>query len=307
MAAPIGGDVTKVRLKDLKSFRYRINPEERQGAYGYYFFRPISLYVTYLALRLGFSANQVTVLQAVAGLAGAVCLAFPSPALSIAGIVLLQLGYLLDNVDGEVARFRQQVSLTGKYLDTLGHELVVPCMYFALGVSAYFRLGHFESVVFGFLAGLFSLRLDFAAMYQEAAQFVESKLDRSYDYYAFLKPGATPRLFRQKNEPSASRMLYALFAYPATMNIAALFIVADIWMSPITLFGYPVNLVYLFLMVYGTLLPLRRVYTIWKLAKGRETEKKYLMLINLLKDSGAATAGAESEEAPDTSAAPQKE
>ena len=98
---------------------------------------------------------------------------------------MLQFGFVLDNVDGEIARFRSQVSITGKYLDTIGHELVIPTMYFGLGT--YFQTNRFESVLFVFLAGLFSLRLDVVAMYQEAAQFIETKHDQSFQYYNNLQ------------------------------------------------------------------------------------------------------------------------
>lgn len=275
--------MTKITLKELKQFKYRINPEERQGAYGYFLFRPLSLYLTYIALRVGLTANQVTVLQTLAGLGGALCLAFPSTGLAIIGIVLLQFGFMLDNVDGEVARVRRQVSVTGKFLDTIGHELVVPSMYFALGVATYFRLGHFESVVCGFLWGLFSLRLDIATMYHEAAQLIETKLDQSYDYYATIKFEEAPKLYRRKNEQSALRLVYALFAYPATMNIISVVMLADLFLSPFKVIGYAINLSYILLIVYGTLLPIRRVITVWRLAKGREVERKYLGLIDLLK------------------------
>lgn len=276
--------MTKLTISELKQFKHRINPEERQGAYGYYLFRPLSLYLTYLALRLGLTANQVTVLQTLFGLAGSLCLAFPASAPAIAGIFLLQFGFLLDNVDGEVARFRRQVSVTGKFLDTVGHEFVVTSMYFALGVGTYFRLGHFESVIFGFLWGLCSLRLDMATMYHEAAQLLETKLDQSYDYYAQIKfQPVGPKLYRRKNEESAIRMVYALFAYPATMNIISIVLIADFFLSPFAVMGYPITLAYVVLMLYGTLLPIRRVFTIWRLAKGREVERKYISLIDLLK------------------------
>jgi phosphatidylglycerophosphate synthase len=265
--------LSKVTLSELKQFKHRINPEERQGAYGYYLIRPLSLYFTYVALRLGLTANQVTVLQIIAGLAGAVCLAFPSTAMTITGIALLQFGFVLDNVDGEVARFRKQVSVTGKFLDTVGHELVIPCMYFALGAATYFRLGHFESIVAGFLWGLFSLRLDISTMYHEAAQLLETKLDQSYDYYATIKFPNEKNLYRRKNEVSAVRMLYALFAYPATMNIISVVCIADLLIGPFSVMSRPINLTYLMLLAYGMLLPIRRTLTIRRLAVGREVER----------------------------------
>ena len=272
-----------ISLKQLREFKYRINPEERQGAYGYYFIRPLSLYVTYFALRLGLSANQVTVLQTVFGLAGAICLALPSAAWSILAILFLQFGFVLDNVDGEVARFRNQVSLTGKYLDTIGHTIVVPCMYFGLGIGNYFLLGHFESVIFGFLAGFFSIRLDFSILYHEAAQLLESKLAKSYDYYSKLDlpQEESSNLYRKKNEESWTRMLYAIFSYPSTMNIISILLIFDLFIPEFALFGSKINLVYAFLGIYGILLPIRRAYTIRKLANQREVERKYLALLKL--------------------------
>ena len=239
--------------------------------------------MTYLALRLGLTANQVTVLQTIAGLAGAVCLAFPTTAMTIAGIALLQFGFVLDNVDGEVARFRKQVSVTGKFLDTVGHELVIPSMYFALGVMTYFRLGHFESVVAGFCWGLFSLRLDISTMYHEAAQLIETKLDQSYEYYAAIKFPEEKNLYRRKNEESAVRMLYALFAYPATMNIISVVCTVDLLLGPFSIMGRGASLTYLMLLAYGMLLPIRRTLTIRRLAVGREVERKYITLVDLLK------------------------
>ncbi|MCZ6775681.1 MAG: CDP-alcohol phosphatidyltransferase family protein [Ignavibacteria bacterium] len=274
----------KVSIEELKQFKYRVNPEEHQGPYGYYFFRPLSLYLTYLALRLGLTANQVTVSQTIVGLMGVAFLASPTPTLTITGLLLLQCGYMLDNVDGEVARFRNQVSITGKFLDAINHELVVMGMYFSLGIGTYFRLGHFETVVFGFMAGFFSLRLDISTMYLEAARFVETRLDRSYEYYRGLQFGEHLKLHRQgKDEQSRKRVIYGLFAYPATMNIVTVLVLADLLLAPIDLFDYKISLIYVFLTLYGILVPIRRVYTVWKLTKGREVERKYLSLIDLLR------------------------
>jgi len=272
-----------VTLKELRNFKHRVNPEERQGAYGYYFIRPFSLYLTYLAIRGNLTANQVTVLQIISGVAGAVCMAIPTTAGALAGLALLQLGFVFDNVDGEVARFRKQASVTGKFLDSVGHEIVVPSMFFGLGVGTYFRTGNFESVIFGFLAGFFSLRLDIATLYQEAGQLIESKLNQAYDYYASFKYTGVENLYKRKNEESPIRMLFGLFAYPATMNIICVIVLLDVWLAPFTFAERQFNLAYLFLAIYGSLLPLRRVITIRKLVRARETEKKYVALVELMR------------------------
>jgi len=273
-----------VTLKELKNFKHRINPEERQGAYGYYFIRPFSLYLTFLAIRAGLTANQVTVLQILSGVAGAVCLAIPTTAFGLAGLALLQLGFVFDNVDGEVARFRKQASVTGKFLDSVGHEIVVPCMFFGLGLGTYFRTGNFESIIFGFLAGFFSLRFDIATLYQEAGQLIESKLNQAYDYYASFKYTGAENLYKRKNEESAIRMVFGMFAYPATMNIICVLVLLDLWLSPFMIADRQFSFAYVFLLIYGALLPLRRVITIRKLVRARETERKYVSLVELMQN-----------------------
>ena len=54
---------------------------------------------------------------------------------------LLHLGFWLDHVDGQVARWRGTVSLDGVYLDYLMHHLVNLALGFALGYGLCLRLG----------------------------------------------------------------------------------------------------------------------------------------------------------------------
>lgn len=275
--------VADVSLRQLREFKHRINPEERQGAYGLYFIRPISIYLTYAALKAGLTANQVTALQTLVGLAGAVCLAFPSNTIVVAGLVLLQLGFILDNVDGEVARYRGEVSVTGKYLDTIGHEFVIPSMYFALGVGSFFREGTFESIVFGFLAGMASLRLDVINMYHEAVQLLESKFDDAFTYYCEPESGEELKIYRKKNEEGLIRIAYAMFAYPAVMNIISVLLIADLFVLPVVFGGVRPGSVYVLLLLTGTLVPIRRAYTVWRIVRRREVERKYMSLIQAFK------------------------
>jgi hypothetical protein len=80
------------------------------------------------------------------------------------------------------------------------------------------------------------------------------------------------------------------------MNIITVLLLADIFLlPPLALFNYKISLVYLFLAIYGMLIPPRRVYTIWKLAKGREVERKYLTLIDLMKNQNKAASRKEEE------------
>jgi phosphatidylglycerophosphate synthase len=94
----------------------------------------LSPYFTLLCLRLGLSPDQVTLLGAAVGALGAGLLFLPLGWWSAAAVVALQVGYVLDFSDGQVARFTGRSSVAGSYLDWLTH-FYVPVLT-ALGVAA---------------------------------------------------------------------------------------------------------------------------------------------------------------------------
>lgn len=92
-----------------------------------------SIYLTRVALRLGLSANQVTVLSLALGLGAAGALLDLTPARLALAAILLQGYFLLDYVDGEVARFRRTAGLAGRFLEQVGANAVDPFILAALG------------------------------------------------------------------------------------------------------------------------------------------------------------------------------
>ncbi|MBL8828925.1 MAG: CDP-alcohol phosphatidyltransferase family protein [Planctomycetaceae bacterium] len=91
--------------------------------------RPLALHVTHIVLSTGISAHAITALAWLAGLAGVGALACGGVGGWLTAAALLQLSYLLDHVDGQVARYRDTASLDGVALDYLMHHtltLLVP-------------------------------------------------------------------------------------------------------------------------------------------------------------------------------------
>lgn len=279
-----------VSLKEVKNFKHRINPVEEivgRGNFGYYIIRPISLYFTWGILNTGLSANQVTVLHMVIGLLGAVSLGLPGLKIKFVGVFLLYLSYVLDNVDGEVARYRKQVSISGKFLDTIAHTVVVMMMFFGFGFGTYLDTGRMELLILGLLAGFFSLRFDISTMYLEATQSVESHLDRNYNYYKNVekKLSGTDELELQyiskRAENPFKRLVFAAFAFPGTLNMLMVVLVLDFIQFQLELNLLTIRASVVALYVYGSLLPVRRFFTIGKIVLNHETERKYLKLSHL--------------------------
>jgi CDP-alcohol phosphatidyltransferase len=103
--------------------------------------RPTAVYGTWVAVRLGVSAHQVTLAALVASLAAAAAIATGTRGGFVAGAVLGHLAFWLDHVDGQVARWRGTVSLEGVYFDYLMHHASALALGFGLGFGLAQRTG----------------------------------------------------------------------------------------------------------------------------------------------------------------------
>lgn len=122
-------------------------------------YRPLSIYLTRLFLYTPITANQVTLLSILAGVLGGVFLAFRINLFDLIGAALLQIYWILDHVDGEIARYRKTGSLTGEYIDFAAHYIVYPLFLIGMTVGAYWDVGAIWIFGFGFSAAI-SIILD---------------------------------------------------------------------------------------------------------------------------------------------------
>ncbi len=86
--------------------------------------RPMATRVTEIVSPWGFGANAMTICAWLFALTSAAAFAIGGVWSWIVGAVLLQVFYLLDHVDGQLARLRRTESLDGVSLDYLMHHLV---------------------------------------------------------------------------------------------------------------------------------------------------------------------------------------
>ncbi len=100
------------------------------------YLRKGSIHVTRWLLPTNLSANGVTGVMIVVGLAGAAALMLPGLWGAVLAALGMQLQILLDCSDGEVARWRQQLSPAGVYLDRIAHYTTEAALPIALGVRA---------------------------------------------------------------------------------------------------------------------------------------------------------------------------
>jgi hypothetical protein len=116
--------------------------------------RPTAVYGCWLAIRVGLSAHQVTLLALLCWLSAAGAIGTGDRLFFVIGVTLAQLGYWLDHVDGQVARWRGTSSLDGVYLDYLMHHLANATLGFGLGFGLAVRFAEPRWAIAGFAIGL---------------------------------------------------------------------------------------------------------------------------------------------------------
>ena len=100
----------------------------QDGFFTTFFVSTYSKYVARTAARLGLTPNQITVLSFGVGVAAAAGFALGHRWSLVAGALLLQVAFMLDCVDGQLARYTRQFSHFGAWLDSVfdrGKEYLV--------------------------------------------------------------------------------------------------------------------------------------------------------------------------------------
>jgi phosphatidylglycerophosphate synthase len=107
---------------DLRSVREKMAPDVGHRYFlEYFFLRRVSYLVSYFfLLPLGFSANGVTLLSILSGIAAA---GFALCGLFVMAAILMIVWALLDLCDGEVARFTGKFSNVGSVLEPINSDL----------------------------------------------------------------------------------------------------------------------------------------------------------------------------------------
>lgn len=116
--------------------------------------RDAALPVTWVLLHTPITANQVTLVSFFVGLIGIIFFGLISPVSFLWGAILLQVWYLLDHVDGQVARYRKTASLSGRFFDYVMHHIIHMIILFSLGIYSYRMSGSGLYVLWGFAASV---------------------------------------------------------------------------------------------------------------------------------------------------------
>ena len=209
------------------------------------FVRSTSIYFTKLFLKLGISANQITLLNLLLGIGIGVLLIHGDIKYWIVGSVLIYFFAVFDCVDGEIARYNKLASPIGQFLDDIAYfpiwAYILACMSFGI----YNMLQWIPIYIFGFLAVI-----SFLSIYFVPTLLVKPITLQDGYYLAFKKTVPDEAASTQKLRPFffAGHFLFGMNSLHIPLLIACM---VDYFIPTITIGTFAVNARCLYFIAYA--------------------------------------------------------
>lgn len=162
-------------LKELNKIVQKPNYKKIGNWMARYLVRDIALPLTWLFLHTSISANGVTLISLIVGLIGCAIFAFGTRWAFLLGVCFLQLWYLLDHVDGQIARYRKQETITGIFFDYISHHLIHMGVFMGISWGVFAYKANILYIFLGILSAISALVLNliYDSQYKAFFHFAE--------------------------------------------------------------------------------------------------------------------------------------
>lgn len=187
--------------------------------------RKPSIYITWVLLRTPLTATGATFLFLITGLIAALFFTGGTRLSFFIGSLLLQLWYIMDMVDGEIARYKKQTSYTGVYFDYLTHYIVHPIVFVCIGVGLCREYPNtfilLSSVAAGYSFCMITVSYDiFEAVYYKERSKITQNPGRNETI--LVNPEDGPKIQGDSMLRKAFSILHTVCTFPTAMNIMLL-------------------------------------------------------------------------------------
>ena len=272
-------------IRELRKICYQ-GSDKKRPLYMELFTMRISIYVTKLLLYTPINADQVTMLMVLLAIIGSGMIAFGNIWMMFVGITIIHFTVVLDNVNGEVARYRKEGSLMGTFLEEFYHTISIPFIFSSLGYGVFNQTGIKYAVIFGFLAAIFASPIVLTSI---KTAVVKKGMDRLH-----AKKGMLPKKYTMiKSEinvkggsTKTGRELYSLYdkikeLWGFPFNILHMQIILLL-----ELFNYYYHfmpafiLAFLYIVLYGSVSVVRQIISFAVHYKGKTVFHYYNALFN---------------------------
>ncbi|MFH0732455.1 MAG: CDP-alcohol phosphatidyltransferase family protein [Candidatus Omnitrophota bacterium] len=190
--------------------------------YGKFVARRFSIYITRVFLAMNLTPNTATSIFLLTGIVACVFFTEGSKIGAFTAALFLQLWYILDHVDGEIARYRNTSTVTGIYYDNICHYIIHPLVFIGIGYGLWRKYAIGYVFLFSSSAAISSMLLILLVDLRNSVLYFAGKRDLPLD---------TDKL-TAKN-PSLARKLFSalhkLCTFPPVMNIITLATITELF------------------------------------------------------------------------------
>jgi len=140
--ATVRSETTEALAKiKIPMLRLKLANRANDGFFSVFFLRRVSKLLTWAAVKIGATPNQVTIASFAIGLYAAYLFAQGDTWSLIGGAILLQVSIIVDCVDGEIARYTRKFSELGAWLDAITDRVKEYAVFLGLAYGAYVHNG----------------------------------------------------------------------------------------------------------------------------------------------------------------------
>jgi len=224
----VGGNlVAEIR----NSYGIKKEFDKREDYYRCYMLRPLSFYLTPIFIRAGISANVVTFLGFIVGI---ISLILFCEGKFVMGAILFNVSYLLDLIDGNIARYYKFTNHFGKFIDGITGVIILQFLFLSLGIGVYNSPGgslflYFDKsliLIMGSVTSILSLYIIYLHLrYTNALQQIPSEQQEGFQEK--IKTEKTPLIIIILRKISDWLMRIDSNAYAFPFIIAALMGIMD--------------------------------------------------------------------------------
>ena len=126
----------EIASQNMAALRLRMANRANDGFFSVFFLRKFSKILTWVAVKIGATPNQVTLLSFAIGLYSAYSFSRGTFLSILLGAFLLQLSIIVDCVDGELARYTRKFSKLGAWLDAVTDRVKEYLVFLGLAYGA---------------------------------------------------------------------------------------------------------------------------------------------------------------------------
>ena len=130
--------LSKIKIPML---RLKLANRANDGFFSVFFLRRVSKLLTWAAVKIGATPNQVTIASFAIGLYAAYLFAQGDTWSLVGGAILLQVSIIVDCVDGEIARYTRKFSELGAWLDAITDRVKEYAVFLGLAYGAFVHHG----------------------------------------------------------------------------------------------------------------------------------------------------------------------